>query len=336
MDKILRVFQKNVKALFAKSGVEAVGIGKKTVGGIRGSLPAIVCSVDKKLSFVSPGDFVPQQIKGVLTDVIETGVFVAPREVAEKPTDRIRPAPGGVSIGHVDITAGTLGCLVIKNGEVHILSNNHVLANSNMAEIGDMILQPGRYDGGVDADVIAKLSGFVPIIFDSDSPPPPIGCPIGSAAATLLNVIARLLGSETRMQAVKPQDNSNLVDAAIALPALDMVDPRILEIGIPTGVGEAILDMPVKKHGRTTLLTEDTILQTNVTVRVSYGDNKVAVFVDQLMAGAMSQGGDSGSAVLDMLNKLVGLLFAGSNAFTIINPIQHVFDGLGIDDVYTG
>lgn len=42
----------------------------------------------------------------------------------------------------------------------------------------------------------------------------------------------------------------------------------------------------------------------------------------------MSQGGDSGSAVLDRDNRLVGLLFAGSDSTTIINRIEHVFSAL--------
>jgi hypothetical protein len=51
---------------------------------------------------------------------------------------RIRPAPGGVSVGHFAITAGTLGCLALglnppRNNRLMVLSNNHVLANSNNA-----------------------------------------------------------------------------------------------------------------------------------------------------------------------------------------------------------
>jgi V8-like Glu-specific endopeptidase len=44
----------------------------------------------------------------------------------------------------------------------------------------------------------------------------------------------------------------------------------------------------------------------------------------------MSQGGDSGSAVLDNNNRLIGLLFAGSESSTIINRIEHVFSELGL------
>jgi hypothetical protein len=68
----------------------------------------------------------------------------------------------------------------------------------------------------------------------------------------------------------------------------------------------------------------------DVTVDVQYGTNLVARFTDQLMAGAMSQGGDSGSAVLDDRNYIVGLLFAGSDQTTIINRIEHVFQLLNL------
>lgn len=60
-----------------------------------------------------------------------------------------RPVPCGVSVGHPQITAGTLGCLVRNaKGQLFILSNNHVLSNSNSAQLGEPILQPAPSDGG--------------------------------------------------------------------------------------------------------------------------------------------------------------------------------------------
>lgn len=82
--------------------------------------------------------------------------------------------------------------------------------------------------------------------------------------------------------------------------------------------------------GRTTGLTTGSVLQIDVTSQVSYGGSKVGVFVDQIMAGGMSAGGDSGSAVLNDDNEIVGLLFAGSTNTTIINRIQNVFTALQI------
>jgi hypothetical protein len=242
----------------------------------------------------------------------------------------VRPAPGGVSIGHRDITAGTLGCLVKKNGIIHILSNNHVLANSNNASPGDAILQPGPHDGGrYPDDHIANLTDFVPIVFGGESPS---GCGLANGVANLLNGIADAMGSDARLRAVSTQATDNLVDAAIARPLNDAdVSDEILEIGTIAGTVSGELDMAIKKSGRTTGFTTGVIEQVDVTVDVGYGTNQTARFTDQLIAGPMSQGGDSGSAVLDNNNQLVGLLFAGSDQSTIINRIEHVFSALEID-----
>ena len=86
--------------------------------------------------------------------------------------------------------------------------------------------------------------------------------------------------------------------------------------------------MPLQKSGRTTGYTTGQVEQVDVTVNVQYGAGRIALFSDQLLAGAMSQGGDSGSAVLDDRRRLVGLLFAGSDNTTIINRIQNVFEAL--------
>lgn len=48
---------------------------------------------------------------------------------------RNRPLRVGGSVGHFKITAGTLGCFVRARigGALHLLSNNHVLADENRA-----------------------------------------------------------------------------------------------------------------------------------------------------------------------------------------------------------
>jgi hypothetical protein len=299
------------------SNVVAVGVGFKTVGGVQTNSPAIVVSVVEKrpASELTALSVVPRLLDGVPTDVIETGKIIA----LQDPKDRMRPARPGVSIGHYQITAGTLGCLVRRNGQVYILSNNHVLANSNAAQLGDAILQPGPADGGTSADQIGTLEQFVPIGFEAA--PPPGGCsPFG--------FLMRLFRTPPRATVNEPGNNT--VDCAIARPlSPDLVDPDILNIGVPVGVGAAPLGTQVQKSGRTTGHTNDQITQIDVTVSVDYG-GPIAIYKNQLMAGAMSQGGDSGSAVLDMNRRVVGLLFAGSNTTTIMNPIQLVLDALQV------
>lgn len=315
--------------LFEHANVVATGVGYKVTAGKRTGTLAIICSVRQKRpeGALAAGDRIPPTIDGVDTDVVQTGILRA----WQSHTSRQRPAPGGISIGHKDITAGTLGCLVKKNGQVMILSNNHVLANSNAASPGDAILQPGPYDGGkFPQDHIANLEEFVPITFTGGAPPS--DCNIGRGTAALLNSMASLLGSRTRLQAVRPQDGTNLVDCAIARPLnAGDVSGDILEIGPLAGLGRGELDLAIKKSGRTTGFTQGIITQVDVTSDVQYGPGQVARFTDQLMAGNMSQGGDSGSAVLDSNNRLVGLLFAGGDNTTIINRIEHVFSALGVN-----
>jgi hypothetical protein len=261
---------------------------------------------------------VPKTIDGVRTDVIETGEIVA----FQDPRAKMRPARPGVSIGHFQITAGTFGCLVRKDGEALILSNNHVLANSNNAQVGDPVWQPGRADGGTSADQIGALAEFVPIAFDG-STPPGNGC---SPVSSLLSIFV----PKPRVQNV-PGDNK--VDCALARPTTpDLVNADILNIGVPAGAGTATLGTALQKSGRTTGYTTGTVTQIDVRVTVNYG-GPTATFTGQLMAGAMSQGGDSGSAVLDMQKRVVGLLYAGSATTTILNPIQYVIDALGIEIV---
>jgi len=312
--------------LLDRSNVVAAGVGYKIADGQKTSTLSIICSVTKKMaaSQLSSRDLVPVSLDGTPTDVIETGVIRA----LQSPTEKHRPAPGGVSIGHRDITAGTLGCLVKKDGHTVILSNNHVLANSNAAEIGDPILQPGPYDGGrFPEDHIANLEHFIPINITGF----PSDCPIATGTANFLNSIARLFGSSVQLQAIDHQATENLVDAAIARPLNpDDVKNEIIEIGTIQGAVEGQLGMAIKKSGRTTGFTTGEIQQVDVTANVQYGQGKIAQFTDQLMAGAMSQGGDSGSAILDDNNNLVGLLFAGSDTSTIMNRIQNVFSELGV------
>ena len=326
LEPVIEEKRRNLAYLLTRKNVVACGVGFKESGGRITDEPCVVVSVTKKMpeAQLSPADIVPKKLGQVKTDVQETGVIRA----LQGHTDRWRPAPGGVSLGHVDITAGTLGCLVARNGELFILSNNHVLANSNAAQPGDSIIQPGRYDGGTSADQIATLEDFVPINF-GEAPPT---CSVATGVESFLNWFAKLLGSSHRVMAFREVPDRNLVDAAIARPLSgDLVEKRILEIGPPQGTREATLGTRVKKSGRTTGFTTGRITQIHVTSQVSYGEGKTAVFEDQLMAGAMSQGGDSGSAVLDEEDYVVGLLFAGSDVTTLINPIRFVLEALKVE-----
>jgi len=210
-------------------------------------------------------------------------------------TDKWRPAPGGVSIGHYQITAGTLGSTVYKDGQKMILSNNHVLANKNNAEIGDDIYQPGPFDGGSEADKIGELFDFVSIVFNDP-------------------------------------ENPNLVDCALCKPTNeeDVLD-SIIDLDCPTGKKEAEINELVTKSGRTTGTTEEPIIAFSGIISVDFGSGQIAYFDDQILTDCQSAGGDSGSLLIDKETKeAVGLLFAGSSSITVFNRATKVAELLGI------
>ena len=223
---------------------------------------------------------------------------------------RIRPAPGGVGIGHVDVTAGTLGCLARglnspRTDRTLVLSNNHVLANVNAGRLGDEIIQPGKYDGGQQPqDVIGVLERFVTIDFNGP----------------------------------------NYVDCATAWIDPAMVRPELVFLKgtqpsyfrASNNIVAARNGMMVGKSGRTTQLTAGQVTAVGVAVQVNMGGGRVAQFEDQIsirgVNGYFSQGGDSGSLVWTWEGRdPLGLLFAGGGDLTFANPLHRVLNALEIE-----
>lgn len=222
-------------------------------------------------------------------------------------TDRVRPLRPGVSIAHVDVTAGTLGAFVVKAGEEgarYVLSNFHVLAGSPSAQVGDVVVQPGPADGGrAPGDRVGTLAQVVPL-----TPGEP---------AT--------------------------VDAALAL--LDdgiEIDPTY-PVGAVTTTAVAAGGEVVAKIGRTTAHTQGRVTAIEMDdVVVGYGDELGALSFDNQIevegtGGAFSRGGDSGSLVYREDGVALGLLFAGSETggadgtgLTYCNPVDAVLEALGV------
>lgn len=223
---------------------------------------------------------------------------------------------------------GTLGALVEKNNDYHILSNNHVLAKENgLLNLGSgedgQIIQPGILDlgqctisSGDSAQQVGDLSFYVPIEFGKGKSFP-----------------------------------DNYVDAALAVTDGSDVDSSgsILGIGPTTGNSvspEAAVGMKVQKTGRTTGHTFGTVLALEVSVDVKY-ESGTARFFNQLRirhacdTGEFSAAGDSGSQIVTVPVSgdpdSVGLLFAGGGADTFANPIEAVLDpGVGVGATLVG
>lgn len=316
---------------FGLPNVVGVGLGLKEKDQLRTNQPAVVVFVSKKVprEELAAQDIVPRQVGGVETDVVEIGeVRLLSR------TSRVRPAPPGVSIGHPKITAGTFGALVkdAATGETLILSNNHILANSSngrdgRSELGDPIFQPGTYDGGKSEDTIAHLQRFVPIATEYQQST----CPISRRVSTIGNTMLTTIRPNYRLQFVKLSDTHNLVDCAVAKPiSPGMITPEILEVGLIRGTAEVKLGDRLRKSGRTSGLTTGPVTALAATLRVEMHAGVYALFRDQIVATLQSQGGDSGSLVVNENNEAVGLLFAGSDRATIVNRIQNVMEQLRI------
>ena len=305
LERAIEVKGLHANALLKIDGVAGVGVGHNVdsnptiiifteTPGVRG-LPTFLDGVPVIVQFSGKFFASPKPDK--------TGKPPKPDEPEQSPTDRFdRPVPIGVSTGHPDVTAGTIGARVTNGTDVYALSNNHVYANENKASIGDAVIQPGTYDGGISPDDdIGTLFGYVVIDFNGG---------INYVDAAIASTTTALLGNST------PSDGYGTPVATIT---------------------DASIGMKVKKYGRTTGETNGRVYAVNATVDVQY-DSGVARFENQIVVtpGAFSAGGDSGSLIVvnnkrssDHL-KPVGLLFAGSSLYTIANPIGTVLESFGI------
>jgi hypothetical protein len=227
----------------------------------------------------------------------------------ERLQQRTRPLAPGLSVGHPTVSAGTLGGFVRVGGRLAVLSNNHVLAASDTAAVGDPVLQPGPVDGGDPAtDRVATLAAFERFTADG---------------------------------------RANRVDAAVAVVDAEVpLEPGRLPGGPlggdPLEVDEVDPDERVEKVGRTTGHTVGRVSAVEVDgVAVQY-DQGVYTFDDQIeidgVAGAFSAGGDSGSVIWRSADRApLGLLFAGSETggrvgggVTFANPLVTVLSVLDL------
>lgn len=332
-----RSVERAVAAAATGSNVHAVGIGHKIVDGQVTDELSVRIYVSQKLPPSLLGAHaLPSELEGVPTDIIESApAFLLPTvEAAEeivvpgiegissvppaavpqcsvRRRRRQRPVRGGISAGHVAVTAGTISCFCssVRPGDdpeqVYVLSNNHVFADVNNASLGDPLLQQASADGGGPADQIATLERFVFI-------------QIGGATA-------------------------NRVDGAIGKLLQGVpFDPEICSIGRLSGTATAFEGMRVRKHGRTTGLTEGSVTDVSydALVGMDHNDPSIVAFFDEQIRiervaphAVFGLGGDSGSLVVSTEGTdAVGLYFAGPNSglYGIANPIEDVLSELEI------
>jgi len=175
-------------------------------------------------------DIIPRKIDNIRVDVVEIGEVTALAESEQtevNKTGQFEPIPLGVSVGHVDITAGSLGLLCSKGEELLAASNAHVLtpdASLEPEEISEKrICQPGPYHQKP-CRVCGEYAWHRKVVPITEV------CPISKAILFVLNGLARLLGSSTRFLA--ESEPINHLDFAVYFPSLVHVD-RYADNSIP-------------------------------------------------------------------------------------------------------
>jgi hypothetical protein len=217
----------------------------------------------------------------------------------------------------VTCCGGTVGSLVSRGGAQYILSNNHILARTDLAVTGDPIIEPGLIDvncNSAAATTVANLSQFVS--FEN----PPAGKALADAA------IARVV--------------PGTVDPTGAISQLGATNNGTLPTDGPPHAGSGVaptLGLAVAKSGRSTGLTCSTIESINVSISVEYqkgcgtGSTLIKNYSNQVQVagGEFSAQGDSGSLIVTQdTADPVALLYAGSDTDTVGNPIGDVLNAL--------
>lgn len=265
-------------------------------------------------------------------DASQRGVHggLAPSLDLQKRFDILRSGIGITNPrGYPDqLSVGTLGFFVEdKDGTRYLVSNNHVIALENAAKIGDPIVQPGTLDLTstelalmptlaklTKALGIARLSAWIDIRFASPGVTPlnEVDCALAELATTRDVTEIDRVGFGGRITGTAPP------------PAIDP------DTGLLIGPSR------VWKAGRTTGWTEGDITEIAIVTDVTYQAgtarfrNQLGIRASRDNSGPFSRAGDSGSGILNARHELVGLLFAGTDARTLANPIAAVLKDLQV------
>ncbi len=229
-----------------------------------------------------------------------------------------------------DCCGGTLGALVQDgSGRQYVLSNNHVLARSDHAGMGDAIVQPGLIDNnctpngdGAGTTSVGSLSSWLPLSARSTN----VDAALAQVAFGAIDSSGSILELGTR------QPDGTLAPAPPGVSSTD-------------GKGKAAaLGQYVAKSGRTTGLTCGTVSALSLDVNVDYyldcAETKpylTKTFTNQVAISGkqFSDAGDSGSLVVDSSDaEPVGLYFAGGMDVAgisqgVANPATDVLNELG-------
>ena len=281
-----RAFQDN-QAWTSNVRIQGFGIGRRLVGNRREGTLAVKVYIDQNGDALKHSHEIPSQVllKGFSPNTVPIDVeTIGTIRLEYDPIRyRTRPVIIGSSGSHVGVLGGTIGLLVSRAGDestVHFMSTCHSFSLSGMAHIGDQIIQPSVQDHGVSpADAVAELSAWVAPIFSVHGFP-------------------------------------NRADAAITRVTHPQgILPDIHLIGAPQGVAKVRRGSLVTKTGRTTARTFGVAIDLDFKYQVNWpnptgGFSRVG-FSDQVLCTRYSSDGDSGAAILNRQDRVVGLHVGG-------------------------
>lgn len=301
--RLAATIDKYRNTIYAKKNVVGIGAGYKFENGKTTHDLAVLVFVSKKehTDRLRKNDLIPSTIDGFPTDVVGGIGHLRIHNITAQSqainSRKERPILAGTSIGHLYVTAGTLGSYFLDiDGDVVLLSNQHVIAGDPIKgpygkapKKGNVTIQPGVFDGGTVKDTFAHLKNWVQL-----------------------------------------KKKNNFEDSAISkIDDVSQIINEIKGLGKINDFGKTNIGMPVQKVGRSTGHTKGKVISVNASVCVDYG-GIVRCFNDCIVTTHMSEGGDSGSILLDNNMNAVGLLFAGSETVSIYNPISYPVKTYGL------
>jgi hypothetical protein len=308
VDDVIAIKERVEAQFLGAPGVTGVDVGYKEVGGQRTEQVSIRVHVAQKTDNVPDDQRVPAEIEGVATDVLERRY--EPQVLAQQVTTVAPQADtthyatlqGGISMGPSRTVNGFIFAGTLGAIVIDNATNQHAaLTNFHVACVDNTFSIGDRMVQPSRID-----TGVVP----TDE--------FGSLARETLS--------------------ANVDGAVISIDSGRSSQCQVADIGLVRGTTAATLGMPVRKRGRTTLLTYGSVDGLAMSVNIDYGDgigvrtltNQVSIAADTTRNPLFSDHGDSGSVIVNDSGFVVGLLFAGAGTSTVANPIAAVLSELNI------
>ncbi len=229
--------------------------------------------IEKTSMFIAYQDEAPPTEKRYLPAIMN-GVLSWPKNGDR--TARWIPAPGGVSVGHPNVTYGTIGDQVTYQGNTNcFITNAHVAGGLDGGKVGDPMYQPGpRPHGGTE---------------------------------TIGYIVAMI---------TPKKNVTNSVDVAVVCGERGNIYPGIYGIGQVNGVYDDPYIGMVATMCAVSGCHVLTLEALDVTIKIGYYSKgsrvpKMRTFAHQMMWSGDGMPGDSGSVIVTD-HKMVSELFAGN------------------------